>query len=65
MHHFPAPDCHLIIISQRKEFESYLNENPAEKENVNAIKLTMDSLHKLETVTVSNGFMDNLNQSEG
>lgn len=50
-----------LSISQRKEFESYLNDNPTEKENVNAIKLTMDSLHKLETVTVSNGFMDNLN----
>jgi hypothetical protein len=52
-----------LPISQRKEFEAFLNENPTEKEKVNAIKLTMDSLNKLETVTVSNGFMENLNHN--
>ncbi len=51
-----------LSMSQRKEVESYLEDNPDAKAQLESVKTVMDSMKGLPNVSTSDDFMQNLNQ---
>jgi len=51
-----------ISMSQRKQVEAYLEENPEAKQKVESVKQVMASIKSMPGVSTSAGFMNNLNK---
>ena len=51
-----------ISISQRKQVEAYLEENPEAKQKVESVKQVMATMKSMPGVSTSAGFMNNLNK---
>ena len=51
-----------LSISKRKIFEDYVQNNPECRELIESVKTTVDTINSMKAVSVSNRFMDGLNQ---